>query len=100
MRVLTIFTVILLPLSLIAGIYGMNGVDINKIDTLPSGFLSVIVMMAVVGVGLLVFIKKQWLLVQEKNGNDGVHHQKTGEQNNHTNNKNSHISYQVWKSGQ
>jgi magnesium transporter len=56
MRVLTIFTVILLPLTLIAGIYGMNGLDLNKLDTLPIGFISVIVMMAVVGVGLLAFI--------------------------------------------
>lgn len=39
MRILTIFTVILLPLTLIAGIYGMNGVDLQKLETLPIGFL-------------------------------------------------------------
>ncbi len=53
MRVLTIFTVILLPLTLIAGVWGMNGLDLNKFDTLPTGFLLVIIMMACVGGGLL-----------------------------------------------
>jgi len=99
MRVLTIFTVILLPLTLIAGIYGINGLDLNKLDNLPTGFILVIIMMVCVGIGLLVFfIKKQWLFVREKNGNQREHHQKTSEHRNHNNND-SHITYRVWKSG-
>ena len=58
MRVLTIFTVILLPLTLIAGIYGMNGLDLNKFDTLPTGFILVIIMMACAGGGLLIFLPR------------------------------------------
>jgi magnesium transporter len=100
MRVLTIFTVILLPLTLIAGIYGMNGLDLNKLDTLPIGFISVIVMMAVVAVGLLAFfIKKQWIFVREQNGIERVHRERTSEHKNHSN-SNSHVSYRVWKSSQ
>ena len=41
MRILTIFAAILLPLTLVVGIYGMNGLDL-KIAKLPSGFLIVL----------------------------------------------------------
>jgi magnesium transporter len=58
MKVLTIFTVILLPLTLIAGIYGMNGVDLNQIGQVSTGFILVIITMVCVGVGLLVFYKE------------------------------------------
>ena len=100
MRVLTIFTVILLPLTLIAGIYGMNGLNLNNLAELPAGFLIVVISMVCIGIGLLVFfIKKQWLFVREQNGNELEHHQKTIEHRNHNNNKSSHITYRVWKSG-
>lgn len=66
MKVLTIFTVIILPLTLIAGIYCMNGLDFNEIEAMPAGFIVVIITMICVGGGLLaLFIKKQWLLVRE-----------------------------------
>jgi magnesium transporter len=66
MRLLTIFTVILLPLSLIAGIYGMNGLDLNNISKIPGGFFAVILSMGVIViVSLLFFIKKKWLLTRE-----------------------------------
>ncbi len=75
MRLLTIFTVILLPLTLVTGIYGINGVDMNKLDTLSSGFLFVIIMMVAIGVGMLVFfVKKQWIFVKEKNSSERVNH--------------------------
>jgi len=62
MRVLTIFTVILLPVTLIVGIYGMNGVDTNNLESISTGFLIVIIIMACIGIGLLVFfINKQWI---------------------------------------
>jgi magnesium transporter len=100
MRVLTIFTVILLPLTLIAGIYGMNGLDLNKLDSLPAGFVSVIIIMAIVGVGLLIFfVQKQWIFVREKNVSERENHLKTSEGEKHANNKDSHVSYHVWKSG-
>jgi magnesium transporter len=71
MRVLTIFTVILLPLTLIAGIYGMNGLDLNNLGELPSGFLIVVITMVCIGIGLLIlFIKKQWIFVKGPNGSE------------------------------
>lgn len=66
MKVLTIFTVIILPLTLIAGIYGMNGLDLNEIEAMPAGFIVVIITMICVGGGLLaLFIRKKWLLARE-----------------------------------
>ena len=101
MKLLTIFTVILLPLTLIAGIYGMNGLDLNNLGELPAGFLIVVISMVCIGIGLLVFfIKKQWIFAREQNGSERAHHERTSEHKNHTNNKDSHINYRVWKSGQ
>ena len=93
MKLLTIFTVILLPLTLIAGIYGMNGLDLNNLDELPAGFLIVFISMVCIGIGLLVFfIKKRWIFVREQNGSERVHHERTSEHKNHKNNQDSHIS--------
>jgi len=100
MKLLTIFTVILLPLTLIAGIYGMNGLDLNNLDELPSGFVIIFISMVSIGIGLLVFfIKKQWIFVREQNGSKRGSHERTSEHKNQTNNKDSHISYRVWKTG-
>jgi len=93
MKLLTIFTVILLPLTLIAGIYGMNGLDLNNLDELPSGFVIIFISMVSIGIGLLVFfIKKQWIFVREQNGSKRGSHERTSEHKNQTNNKDSHIS--------
>jgi magnesium transporter len=68
MRVLTIFTVILLPLALIAAIYGMNGIDLRNITEIPLGFLVVLMGMALMVVGfVLFFIKKRWIILGRKN---------------------------------
>ena len=67
MRVLTIFTAILLPLTLIVGIYGMNGIDLKNITTIPVGFFVVMLTMACIGIGLILFfIRKRWILVKSK----------------------------------
>lgn len=67
MRLLTVFTIILLPLTLIVGVYGMNGFDLNEIELIPGGFIVVIIMMACIVGGLLTyFIKKRWVLNREK----------------------------------
>lgn len=71
MRVLTIFTVILLPLTLIAGIYGMNGVDLSNLESVSTGFFIVIMIMVSTAIGLLLFfIKKQWILVRPRSGSE------------------------------
>jgi magnesium transporter len=96
MKILTIFTVILLPLSLITGIYGMNGVDLNQISVIPSGFLFVIITMFCVGGSLLLlFIKKQWLLVREPKKDDTLHHDKREKRDN--NKGQNCVNYRVFK---
>ena len=52
MRTLTIFASVLLLLTLIAGIYGMNGFDLNKLGDLPSGFLVVLISMIIITVAI------------------------------------------------
>jgi len=70
MRVLTIFTAILLPLGLIAAIYGMNGIDLKNIMEMPAGFLIVLITMAFIVIGLvLFFVKKRWIVVGKKDLN-------------------------------
>ncbi len=61
-------------MTLIAGIYGMNGLDLSEIEAMPAGFIVVIVTMMCVGGGLLgLFIEKQWLLVRERDKQNGMH---------------------------
>ena len=61
MKVLTMFSAVLLPLTLIAGVYGMN------FDTMPElrarwGYPLVLGLMGVVAVGILgVFRRRRWL---------------------------------------
>ena len=59
MRVLTIFSAIVLPLSLLIGVLGLQGFDLNNLYTLPRylGFL-VIVMLVITMISLFVFWKK------------------------------------------
>jgi magnesium transporter len=60
MKTLTIFTVILLPLSVISGIYGMN-LDFPE-KNVPGSYFLVLGLMAVIVISLLFFFKrKEWL---------------------------------------
>jgi magnesium transporter len=84
MRILTIFTVILLPLTLIAGIYGMNGVDLQNLQTIPTGFFVLLAIMVVIAIGLLLFfIKKQWLFSKVSNEGEASRYEQPHEQKNH-----------------
>lgn len=66
MRILAIFSAIVLPLTFISGIYGMNGLDLNNLNSLPLGFVIVILTMVLaVGVLFLFFKKKQWILTKQ-----------------------------------
>ena len=63
MRTLTIFAAILLPLTLVVGIYSMNGVDF--ITTLPSGFIILLATLIMITGGLCyLFIKKKWIILK------------------------------------
>ena len=65
MRTLTIFSSILLPLTFLAGLYGMNGLDLNNITNVPQGFLVVVGTMAIIGGILFAFFRqKRWILVK------------------------------------
>ena len=63
MRTLTIFAAILLPLTLVVGIYSMNGVDF--ITDLPSGFIILLATLIIITGGLFyLFIKKNWIILK------------------------------------
>lgn len=61
MKVLTIFTAILMPLTLITGIYGMNFENIPELHSRYGYFVVIGIMLAVAGGMLLFFRKKKWL---------------------------------------
>jgi len=64
MRTLTIFAAVLLPLTLVAGFYGMNGLDLNNLSELPSGFTIVMISMIIItGAIFYLFIKKKWIIL-------------------------------------
>jgi magnesium transporter len=61
MRVLTVITALFVPLTFLAGIYGMNFENIPELK-FQYGYFSLLGVMAVVSVGLIVlFKKKRWL---------------------------------------
>lgn len=61
MKVLTIVTVILLPLSLIAGIYGMNFHFMPELYA-PWGYPSALALMVIVAAGLVLYFRhRHWL---------------------------------------
>ncbi|MDQ3836702.1 MAG: hypothetical protein M3270_07190 [Thermoproteota archaeon] len=63
MKTLTIFSAILLPLTFISSIYGMNGIDLQNMFNLSTGFATVLAVMAAITIGLFVYFKKkQWIL--------------------------------------
>ena len=57
-RVLTVFAAVLLPLTLIAGIYGMN-VPVWPPGENPASFWTIMLGMVVVAGGLLLYFKKR-----------------------------------------
>ncbi|MDR4489496.1 MAG: CorA family divalent cation transporter [Candidatus Nitrosocosmicus sp.] len=67
MRVLTVFSAIVLPLSLLIGILDLQGFDLNNFEILPKylGYL-VLVMIVITTVSLLVFWKKKWIFSYDK----------------------------------
>ncbi|MBN1870657.1 MAG: magnesium/cobalt transporter CorA [Candidatus Omnitrophica bacterium] len=61
MRILTVFAVIFIPLTFIAGVYGMNFEFMPELKW-RYGYFMVLGFMACVGIGMVVFFKKKhWL---------------------------------------
>jgi magnesium transporter len=73
MRILTVFSSILLPLTFLTSIFGMEGFDLNNIHSIPQGFTVLLVAMIAISVVLFyMFWKRQWIFVRntiERNGN-------------------------------
>jgi magnesium transporter len=62
MKTLTIFSVIVFPLTLFAAVFGMNTVDGMPFINNPNGFWIVLSLMGVACVGMLIFFsRKKWL---------------------------------------
>ena len=61
MKVLTLFSAIMLPLTFIAGVYGMNFEHMPELST-KNGYFVVLGSMVVVAVGLFIFFRrKKWI---------------------------------------
>jgi len=72
MKVLAIFSAIMLPLSLIAGIYGMNFENMPELHT-PHGYYITIGLMVVIAVALLFYFWRQgWIFEKEERPPESV----------------------------
>ena len=61
MKVLTVVTTVFIPLSFLTGLYGMNFDNIPELH-FENGYFILLIIMAVITVGLLLFFKqKKWL---------------------------------------
>jgi len=61
MKVLTVFTAVMMPLTLITGIYGMNFVHIPELNT-RYGYYSILGIMLLIATGMFsYFRKKKWV---------------------------------------
>ena len=69
-KVLTIFSAIILPLSLIAGIYGMNFDNIPELHTKNGYFVTLAVMFGIAALLLFYFWRKGWIF--EKDDSDAA----------------------------
>jgi magnesium transporter len=88
MRTLTIFTAILLPLTLITGIYGMNGLDLADVSNIPTGFAIVVITMIVMAALLFwVFKQKQWIM--SNNDDENIYKIKQANKENKYNDSNA-----------
>lgn len=58
MKVLTVFSAIILPLSLLAGIYGMNFANMPELDR-PWAYFVLLGVMVIIAVGLWVYFSKR-----------------------------------------
>ncbi len=69
-KFLTIFSAIWLPLSFIAGVYGMNFENMPELKTRHGYFLTLGVMVLVASILLFYFWRKGWILEKKKDDSD------------------------------
>jgi magnesium transporter len=71
MRVLTIFSTIILPLSLLVSILSLQGFDLNNISTIPKYFYFLIIaMILITAISLFIFWKKHWIFSRDINNSE------------------------------
>lgn len=71
MKVLTIFSAIMLPLTFIAGVYGMNFDNMPELHS-RYGYFAALIVMGVVAVGMLIFFwRRGWLGRREERQTPG-----------------------------
>jgi len=70
MKVLTIFSAVMLPLTLIAGIYGMNFEHIPELHWLHGYPFALGLMIAIAGLMIVYFWRKGWIAKPRKRGHD------------------------------
>ena len=58
MKILTIFSAIFIPLTFLAGVYGMNFEHMPELKW-RYGYFIVLFIMAVIALGMIVFVKKR-----------------------------------------
>jgi magnesium transporter len=66
MRVLTIFSTIILPLSLLISVLSLQGFDLNNLAAVPKYFyLLMILMFGITAISLYIFWKKGWIFPKD-----------------------------------
>lgn len=66
MRILTVFSVVLLPLTFVTGIFSMSGFSLENVSYIPGGFAVVAgVLVAISVITLFIFWKMGWIFATE-----------------------------------
>jgi magnesium transporter len=66
MKVLTIFSTIVLPLSLLMSVFSIQGFDLNNLTVIPKYFYILMVIMVIItGLSLFIFWKKGWIFSRD-----------------------------------
>lgn len=60
MKILTIYSVVFMPLTLIAGIYGMNFTNMPELEWHDGYYIVLVIMAVIASIMLIVFKKKRW----------------------------------------
>ncbi len=70
MRILMVFSVILLPLSFVTSIFSMSGFNLDNVSDIPTGFAIIAILLAGISAILLfTFWRRGWIFVKE---NDNI----------------------------
>lgn len=78
-KILAVFSAVILPLSLIAGIYGMNFENMPELKT-PNGYFMTLIFMLVVAAGLLIYFwRKGWIFAGSDSPPENVEEEETEE---------------------